>query len=54
MGTEEWKDRVLEKVKQALSVERWGEGYNSLKVSILIDLENKESTVDVNKRSPKA
>lgn len=51
---EPWKEKVLEKVKQALDIERWGEGYDSLKVSVLIDLNKKESSVDVSKRSPKA
>lgn len=51
---DQWKEKVMEKVLQALAVERWGEGYESLKVSILIDLEKKESSVDVSKRSPKA
>lgn len=48
---EEQKEKILEKVRQALTIERWGEGYDSIKVSIVIDRDQKTSSIDVSKRA---
>ncbi len=48
---EEWKEKAIEKIRQALAIERWGEGYNSLKVSIIIDSNKMKSRIEVGKKA---
>lgn len=49
----DWIEEGLEKVRQAIRLENEGLGYSSMKVSLILDLEEHETTIEVGKRTCK-
>jgi len=46
-----WKEKTIKKIEQALAIEGDCSAYDSVKISIVVDLKTEKSIIDIGKRA---